>query len=369
MSVFRSRGGKIVVGTVVVLAAAGGGAAFAATQLDSPGAHDNAIISDAAGQLGVQPSALSSALKKAYDDQIQAKVTSGEISQSQADALKKSVDAGDVPLFSGGGGGPGVRTRRRRAAEAGVWPSASASAATRARPRPTSASRPTRSESDLRGGKTLAQIATAQGKTADGLVHAILAAQEANLDKLVTAGKLSSDQEKNIEKSLDHDDHEPRQRHPSDARGALRGRRLRLPRRSPRRPRRPRLGIGPFGADLKTAATYLGLTTGQIQTDLEGGKTLAEIATGQSKTADGLVKAMLAAQEANLDKLVTAGKLSSDQEQTIEKSLQTMITNIVNGTRPAMGPGAMGHFGFRRGGHGGPPFRSSAPAMPGGTTE
>ncbi len=124
MAVFKSRGGKIAAGTVVVLVAAGGGAAFAATELDSPSAHDNAIISDAAGQLGVQPSALSSALKKAYDDQIQAKVTSGEISQSQADALKNSVDAGNIPLFSGAGGGfgrgggpqrraPGARLRVR----------------------------------------------------------------------------------------------------------------------------------------------------------------------------------------------------------------------------------------------------------------
>jgi hypothetical protein len=367
MPVFKSRGGKIAVGTVVILVAAGGGGAFAATQLDSPGARDNAIISDAAGQLGVQPSALSSALKKAYDDQIQAKVTSGEISQSQADALKKSVDEGDVPLFSGGGrgsgfgpGGGGPRGGRL-AFGFGLGGDSSAAATYLGLTSD-------QIKSDLRGGKTLAQIATGQGKTADGLVHAILNAQEANLDKLVTAGKLSSDQETNIEKGLTTmitnlvNGTQPTPSGPfADGGSAFPG-------------GRPgglgaRVGIGPFGADLETAATYLGLTTDQIQTDLEGGKTLAEIAAGQSKTADGLVKAMLASQEANLDKLVTAGKLSSDQEQTIEKSLQTMITNIVNGTRPSMGPGAMGHFGFRRGGHGGPPFRSSAPAMPGGTTE
>jgi hypothetical protein len=104
----------------------------------------------------------------------------------------------------------------------------------------------------------------------------------------------------------------------------------------------------------------------QLQTELKGGKTLAQIATDQSKTAGGLVQAMLSGQEADLDKLVTAGKLSSDQEQTIEKGLQTMITNIVNGTRPSLG--GMGHFGgFRRGGQGGAGFRGSAPAAPGVT--
>lgn len=249
MTVFKSRGGKFVAGTVVVLTAAGGGAAIAATQLDSSSAHDSAIISDAAGQLGVQPSALSSALKKAYDDQIQAKVTSGELSQSQADALKAKVDAGDVPLFSGGGGG--------FAFGFGGGP---------------------------HGGP----------RTAAGFGFGF--------------------------------------------------------------------GFG-LGADSSAAASYLGLTADQIKTDLQGGKTLAQIATDQGKTADGLIQAILAAQEANLDKLVTAGKLTSDQETTIEKGLTTMITNIVNGTRPAMG--AMGHFGFRRGGHGGAPFQGSAPAAPG----
>ena len=248
MSVFKSRGGKLVAGTVVVLVAAGGGAAFAATQLDSPGAHDNAIISDAAGQLGVQPSALSSALKKAYDDQIQAKVTSGELSQSQADALKKSVDAGNIPLFSGGGGpGPGgaraaarlgrvrVRVRPRRRLERGRDLPRPHGRPDQVRPPERQDARPDRDR---------------QGKTADGLVQAILSRQEANLDKLVTAGKLSSDQEKNIEKGLDHDDHEPRQRHPSDARCPSRGRRLRLLRRL-----RPRAASAPGSASARSAPT------------------------------------------------------------------------------------------------------------------
>jgi hypothetical protein len=368
MSVFKSRGGKLAAGTVVVLVAAGGGAAFAATQLDSPGAHDNAIISDAAGQLGVQPSALSSALKKAYDDQIQARVTSGELSQSQADALKKSVDAGDFPLFSGGGPGAGGPNGAHPSIGFGFgfgFGLGGDSGAAASYLGLTAA----QIQSDLRSGKTLAQIAVAQGKTADGLVQQLLAAQEANLDKLVTAGKLSSDQEQTIEKGLTAMiTNLVNGTHPAPSavapgggpapfvgRGGFGG------------PGRlgARLGFGPFGADLTAAATYLGLTTDQLQTDLKGGKTLAQIATDQSKTADGLVHAILAAQEANLDKLVTAGKLSSDQEQTIEKGLTTMITNIVNGTRPSMG--GMGHFGFRRGGHAGASFRGPAPAAPGVT--
>jgi hypothetical protein len=45
---------------------------------------------------------------------------------------------------------------------------------------------------DLRSGQSLAQIADAQGKTADGLVDAVVTAAQAQLDVAVAAGKLPS---------------------------------------------------------------------------------------------------------------------------------------------------------------------------------
>jgi hypothetical protein len=45
---------------------------------------------------------------------------------------------------------------------------------------------------ELKGGKTLAQIAVAHGKTADGLTAAILVPIQSQLDTQVTAGKLSA---------------------------------------------------------------------------------------------------------------------------------------------------------------------------------
>ncbi|HEX4518604.1 MAG TPA: hypothetical protein VH063_03380, partial [Gaiellaceae bacterium] len=207
-------------------------------------------------------------------------------------------------------------------------------------------------KTDLKNGKTLAQIAVAQGKTADGLVQAILKEQEANLDKAVAAGKLTSDQEQAIEKNLETmitnivNGTRPAVGGPSTAAPFAGGPGFG---HGPGGGLGARLGIGPFGADLSAAATYLGLTADQIKTDIKGGKTLAQIAVAQGKTADGLVQAILGAQESNLDKLVTNGKLTSAQEQTIEKGLATMITNIVNGTRPARG-GMGGHFGPNRGG-------------------
>ncbi|MGZ4400809.1 MAG: hypothetical protein ACXVYM_08045, partial [Gaiellaceae bacterium] len=99
---------KLIVGGVAALGVLGGGAALAATQLDSPSARSQAIINDAAKQLGVQPNALSNALKKAIEDQIDAAVSAGQLSKAQGDAIKARIESGDFPLF-GGGPGPGLR--------------------------------------------------------------------------------------------------------------------------------------------------------------------------------------------------------------------------------------------------------------------
>ena len=48
---------------------------------------------------------------------------------------------------------------------------------------------------DLRSGESLAQVADAQGKTADGLVGAVVNAAQAQLDVAVAAGTLSSAKE------------------------------------------------------------------------------------------------------------------------------------------------------------------------------
>ena len=98
----------------IVIAGAGG--AFAATQLDSPTARSQAIITDAAGQLNIDPSKLTSALEKAIDDQIDAAVQAGKLTSAQGAALKARVASGQVPLVAGLGlrrrGFDGGRSRR-----------------------------------------------------------------------------------------------------------------------------------------------------------------------------------------------------------------------------------------------------------------
>src|SRR5215213_10781975 len=103
---------KLVAATVVGVAAVAAGGAIAAGQL-SPTERSNAVVADAAQQLGVKASALTDALKKAQANQIDADVAAGAITKAQGDALKARIEAGDVPLVGGPGprmghhGGPG----------------------------------------------------------------------------------------------------------------------------------------------------------------------------------------------------------------------------------------------------------------------
>jgi len=59
---------------------------------------------------------------------------------------------------------------------------------------------------------------------------------------------------------------------------------------------------GPFGSHnvLATAATYIGITGADLRTELQTGKTLAEIAVAHGKTRDGLISALLAAATAQI---------------------------------------------------------------------
>ena len=108
-----------------------------------------------------------------------------------------------------------------------------------------------------------------------------------------------------------------------------------------------RPGMGP-GDDVAAAATYLGITTAQLQSDLQSGKTLAQVADATAgKSSAGLVAALVAHEKTEIAAAVTAGKLTQAQADQITANLQQRFTDMVNGTRPA-GPGP----GFGRPGMG-----------------
>ena len=167
---------KLVVAGAALAVIGGGGAAVAATQFTSPKERDAAVVNDAAKQLGVQPQALSDALKKALENRVDDAVAQGRLTKEQGDALKQRIESGDVPLFAGPRGFHGDHHGFGRDLDA-------------------AASYLGVTESDLRtqleSGKTLADVATAHGKSVDGLVDALVADFKQHLDRAVAAGRLT----------------------------------------------------------------------------------------------------------------------------------------------------------------------------------
>ena len=206
---------KVMVGAAAMLAAGGGGAALASSQSGAPGTESKAIIDDAAGQLGISPSKLSDALKKALNDRVDAAVAAGRLTKEESAALKQRIQAGEFPLFGG---------------------------------------------------------------LHDGFGH------------------------------FGHD--------------------------------------GPLGG-LDEAAGYLGLTEAQLRTQLDGGKSLAQVARDRGKSVDGLVDTLVAAAKKKLDGAVSAGRITKAEEDEMLSGLKDRIANLVNATGPEGPHFARPGFGFR----------------------
>jgi len=82
---------------------------------------------------------------------------------------------------------------------------------------------------------------------------------------------------------------------------------------------------------LKPALAYLQLDLRGVIAQLRSGKTLAQVAVAQGKTAAGLVDAVVASVKAQLDARVVAGKLTAAQETSFLATLQTNVAKLVNG--------------------------------------
>jgi hypothetical protein len=92
---------KVIAGAAAALAVGGAGAGIAATKIGhSPSEESQAVVNDAAKQLGVEPSKLGAALKKAYEDRVDAAVADGTITKAEGKALKQRLEANGLPLVA-----------------------------------------------------------------------------------------------------------------------------------------------------------------------------------------------------------------------------------------------------------------------------
>lgn len=174
----------VIAGAITAAALAIGGGAFAATQFGSD-ADEQAILNDAAERLGVEPAELSTALEEAFAGRIDAAVAAGELPQEVADRIKERLEEGGLPLFGGPGHGPHGLMHRGPGLEA----AASYLGLTEAELREA-----------LHDGQTLAEVATDQGKSVDGLRQAMVAEVTEHLN--AADGRLTEEQKQQILEEL-----------------------------------------------------------------------------------------------------------------------------------------------------------------------
>ncbi|MDX6692323.1 MAG: hypothetical protein QOG15_3780 [Solirubrobacteraceae bacterium] len=197
----------IAIAAAGTLAAGGAGVAIAAVTKDDPGKREDAVLADAAKRLNVTPQKLRDALKAAQgaqlDKDLAAAVGRGDLTQKQADAIKKHrAGSGSVlePFGPGEGmhgpGGPGMRKHLElgpggppplghlRGRGVGLFDDVAKALGLSDRELFT----------QLRKGKSVADIAKAQNKSLAGVRSAVKAAAKTRADKAVTAGDLTRKQ-------------------------------------------------------------------------------------------------------------------------------------------------------------------------------
>jgi hypothetical protein len=173
----------------------------------------------------------------------------------------------------------------------------------------------------LESGQTLADVAKAQGKTVSGLEDVIVADAKTHLDADVAAGNLTAAQEATMLAGL--------KAHVDDMVNNVG--------KDPGGPGGPG-GHGHHGPfDPAAISAYLGLTDAQLRTQLESGKSLADVAKAQGKTVSGLEDAIVAAATKDIDAAVAAGKLTAAQETSMLADLKSHVDDMVTRTGPPPG--------------------------------
>jgi lambda repressor-like predicted transcriptional regulator len=255
----------------------GGGAALAATGSDNPTSD---FLGDVAKRLGISEDKLEGAIEDATIERIDAAVAAGEITKEEGEALKDRARSGDAPAGLPGFGGPRFGVGPVGPPPKGLVPGrhpgrlpglllpgflpGSDLMETAADYLEMDAVDVRRA---LRDGKSLADLASAKGKSVDGLKDAL-------------GDEIRKDADRAVEKLSTHVDELVEQ-----TGGPHRG-----PVGPPGKRRFPDAlpGIGL----METAADYLEMDVAAVRDALHDGKSLADLAKDKGKSVEGLRDAL-----------------------------------------------------------------------------
>ncbi|MBN1135816.1 MAG: hypothetical protein JXM73_04480 [Anaerolineae bacterium] len=159
-------------------------------------------------------------------------------------------------------------------------------------------------------------------------------AREQVLDKAVEEGNLTQDQADRIRERVDEGFGPGIMGRGMMGRGMDRG----LLGRS--------LGRGMMGDSedslIAVAADKLGMTIGELMTQLKDGRTIADLAQEKGVDLQIIVDALVASCQERLSQAVTDGKITQDQADRMLEKMRDMIEDHLNGEMPMFGPGGRG---------------------------
>jgi predicted DNA-binding protein YlxM (UPF0122 family) len=190
----------------------------------------------------------------------------------------------------------------------------------------------------LKAGKTLADIASAQGVEKQAVIDLIVKQEAARIDQDVKDGKLTADQAAQMKANSTQ--------HATDCvdgKGGFGG------------PGGPGGGHGGHGFDFAQNTelqTLLKLSADELGTQLKAGKTLADIATAQGVEKQAVIDLLVKQDAAHIDQDVKDGKLTADQATQMKANSTQHAADLVDGKGGFGGPGGPGGPGGK--GHDGP---------------
>ena len=185
---------------IVAIAAAGalvaggaGGAIASVSSKDDPKKSEQSILDNAAKRLDVAPQKLRDALAAARDDQLDEAVKNGDLTRKQADAIKQRRKQSGAVLGRGGKGPPLLRGHHRRGPGFGLRSDLAKALGLDAK----------ELRAKLRDGKSIADLAKAQGKSLADVRSALKAAAKTRVDKAVKDEDLTRKQADALLEHLD----------------------------------------------------------------------------------------------------------------------------------------------------------------------
>jgi ribosomal protein S20 len=165
--------------------------------------------------------------------------------------------------------------------------------------------------SQIKAGKTIAQVATEHGVDPANVVNAVIAALSQQIDQAAAQGTLDANRAAQAKQKLP--DFVNRFVNKTKA-GKGGGHRF-------------------LKSAVKAAAKEIGISEADLKKALKDGKTIAQVAKDHDKSVDDVVNAVVKAAKSDIDQAVKDGKLDSKRADELKKKLPDQVKKFVNGER------------------------------------